>query len=181
MRARSCLLLVFAAACIERPQDLAHKARQIDRTALADVIHARVPVVNRPIRAVFDDTIEFVGYDVAPSQPKVGEQVEVTFWWRALDFVDDDWQVFVHLEDETEANARQTVDHFPAESRYRTHAWQEGEIIADHWSFRAGNAPGRIRILTGLYRGPERMPLSLAGSGKNAGSNRLQAGVIIVR
>lgn len=181
MRLCLCLFVVFTSACIERPQAFGHKARQVDRSTLTDVIQAKAPAPQVRLDAVFDDAIELIGYDVAPTQPKAGERVEVTFWWRALDVVDDDWRVFVHLEDETEANARQTADHYPADGRYRTVAWQEGEVVKDEWSFKAGSTPGRIEVFTGLYQGSQRMTLSQAGRGKNAGTNRLRAGVISVR
>lgn len=181
MRLCLCLVIVFAAACIERPQAFTHEARQVDRSKLADIIHAQAPNPQKRLDAVFDDAIEFIGYDVKPTQPRTGQPVEVTFWWRAVESIDDDWQVFVHLEDETDANPRRTVDHYPAGNRYRTVAWQEGEVVKDQWTFTAGSAPGRIQIFTGLYQGSQRMPLSQAGRGKNAGSDRLRAGVVVVQ
>lgn len=174
------VLAVLVSACIERPQPPGSKARNVDRSELTDVILQRAPTPQVPVGAVFDDAVELVGYDLEPAKPKAGDQVTVTFWWKARDEVYDDWQIFVHLEDATDTNPRRLADHYPADGRYRTAAWRAGDIIKDQWSFRMPRLPGRIQLWTGLFIGNQRMPLTSAGRGRGDGADRVRAGVVVV-
>lgn len=182
MSLRACLVVValLATACIERPQTARGKAAQVDRTKLTDVLYALAPTPQVPVGAVFGDAIELVGYDLDPAKPAAGQPVKVTYWWRAVGTVDDDWQVFVHLEDETDANPRRLADHFPADKRFPTSAWREGDVIKDEWSFTLPKNPGRIQLWTGLYIAQQRLDLSRAGRGRSDSANRVRAGVVVV-
>lgn len=168
-------------ACIERPETPRSRAASVDRSKLGDVLSTTAPVPQVPVGAVFDGALELVGYDVSPREPKGGDTVEVTFWFRAKSDLTDDWQVFVHLDDEGKQAARVHGDHWPAKDRFRTSAWRAGDVVRDTWSFTAPGNVERLQIWTGLYSGETRMPLTQVGRGVSDGQNRVRAGTIVLR
>lgn len=180
LRARLVFVVLLATACIERPQTDRGRSAQVDRTRLSDVLFSTAPTPQVPVGAIFGDAIELVGYDLEPATPAAGQLVQVTYWWRAIGTVDDDWQVFVHLEDETDANPRRLADHFPASKRFPTSAWREGDVIKDQWSFTLPRNPGRIQLWTGLYIAQQRLDLTRPGRGRSDSANRVRAGVVTV-
>lgn len=171
----ACLL-----ACIERPETPRSRAASVDRSKLKDVLQTSAPVPQVPVGAVFDDAIELVGFDVQPAEPKAGEPVEITFWYRVKADITEDWQVFVHVDDEAATAPRINGDHWPAKDRFRTSAWQPGDVVRDTWGFTAPAGVEKLQLWTGLYYGETRMPLTTPGRGLSDGKNRVRAGTVVL-
>ncbi len=108
----------------------------------------------------FDDDIELIGLDI-DGNLLPGELVELTWYWKAHDDIDRDWQIFIHFDSQQEA-FRQNLDHFPLGEEmnniYRTYHWRDGDIIADVQRFRLDeNYPaGDALFYVGLFRGNTR-------------------------
>lgn len=112
----------------------------------------------------YHDSIELIGVDVdgdfAP-----GEEVELTWYWRVIEDVDEDWQIFVHF-DSHEDRYRQNLDHYPLGERmddvYRTYHWEEGQVIADPHEFvvQEDYPVGEAAFYVGLFRGEQRAPIT---------------------
>lgn len=181
LRRAGFLLLLLGCACIERPGTPRSLAARVDRSKLSDVILTAAPAVAHPVGAVFNGEIELIGYDVTPEPAAPGQTVRVTFYWRALDDVNDDWQVFVHLEDELRRAPRRIADHWPAGGRYHTSAWRQGDIVKDAWTFVAPRDEARVAVWTGFYIDNLRLTLSQPGRGIGDGENRLRVGTIELR
>jgi hypothetical protein len=176
------LLGPVLAGCIERPLSSREAAKAVDRARLADVVSAAPPAPAHRVEAVFGDAIELIGYEATPEPARRGAEVSVTFWWRARAEVDEDWQVFVHLDDETRRAGRVIADHFPAQGRYRTPAWRAGDVVKDTWRFTAPEGEAdELSIWTGFYRGDARLPVSQPGRALHDGVNRVRAGTIALQ
>ncbi len=106
-----------------------------------------------PLVATFDDAIGLARPTVAPERGKPGESVAVTLVWFARRRVPEDETVFVHLRDEKNATVAQT-DGPPAAGSFPTSAWQEGDLVWDRHrlTIPSSAAPGRYRLVAGLYR-----------------------------
>ena len=108
----------------------------------------------------FDDDIELIGLDI-DGNLLPGELVELTWYWKAHDDIDRDWQIFIHFDSQQEA-FRQNLDHFPLGEEmnniYRTYHWRDGDIVADVQRFRLDeNYPvGDALFYVGLFRGDTR-------------------------
>ncbi len=178
---RSALVLLLLCACIERPQSPRAQAQLIDRSRLGGVVLARAPAVAHPVGAIFNGEIELVGYDVSPEPARRGAPVLVTFYWRALDEVSDDWKVFVHLENAASGMSRIIADHWPAQGRYHTNWWRKGDVVKDEWTFFAPVAVDQVEVWTGFYIGDLRLALSNPGRGSTDGQNRVRVGTIQLR
>jgi hypothetical protein len=68
--------------------------------------------------------------------------------WRAEARPRRDYTVFLHLLDEAGRLVGQD-DRPPADGRYPTSIWEDGERIVDEHPLRA--PPGRYRVLVGMY------------------------------
>lgn len=53
-----------------------------------------------PSEGNFSDQIRLMGYEVEPRFPRPGDRVTVTLEWAALDQINENWSVFVHLNDQ---------------------------------------------------------------------------------
>jgi hypothetical protein len=97
------------------------------------------------------DKISLIGYDVAPSvQP--GQDLEVTITWQALQEMDRNYKVFVHLYDGHGGILGQQ-DRLPGLGARPTTTWKSGEVLVDRYSIPIPqDAPaGRLPLAVGLY------------------------------
>jgi 4-amino-4-deoxy-L-arabinose transferase-like glycosyltransferase len=111
-----------------------------------------VEVPNR-VHYSLGDIVALVGYAVEPTTPAPGKALQVTLYWEATAAPREDYTVFVHLLDESEA-LRGQGDGPPMHDDYPTSLWEPGEIIADqHIVAVHADAPaGRYRLAVGFYR-----------------------------
>lgn len=117
------------------------------------------PDVDYPVGANYDDKLELIGFDVS-TPLSAGESATFTWYWKALEDIDDNWKVFVHF-DSSEESYRQNLDHHPMEGLYRTGRWKEGQIIEDvqEVDINSEYPEGQAVPYIGFFRGDERMSI----------------------
>jgi hypothetical protein len=183
---RIALLLsaALACACIQRPASPREKRETYDRSGMSDVIFTSAPNFGRRVGAVFGESVELMGVDVTPMPAHPGDSVQVSFYYRIVEEPDEDWKIFVHIDDHGGHGDRINGDHWPAGERYRTNLWRHGEIVKDTWSFKI---PGYYQgdsydLWTGFYQPgkDDRWPLSNKTAVQNDGQNRVLAGSVPV-
>ena len=93
-----------------------------------------------------------LGFDLDALAFQPGEVVHLTLYWKALEDMDIDYTVFVHLLDR-HANRYGQGDALPMQGSFPTKQWQPGEIIRDeHLIPIAPDAPpGEYVLQVGLY------------------------------
>ncbi len=112
-----------------------------------------------PIGANYADKIELIGFDV--SKPLVaGKPATFTWYWKALQDIDDNWKVFVHFDSSKKAY-RQNLGHHPVGGLYQTSRWEKGQIIEDVQKVTInGNYPaGQAVPYIGFYKGKQRLAI----------------------
>jgi hypothetical protein len=97
----------------------------------------------------------FLGYDLygpAESNVESGDTLLVTTYWQCLKEMDEDYSVYVRLEDEAGHLWGQTDD-WPAKGFLPTSQWKEGMILKDEYSIEilAGTPPGDYGLEVGIY------------------------------
>lgn len=165
-------------ACLPEVQSVKERREGFDRDALrGDLILDELPSDAKPIGAVFGGRVELVGYRMEPEKPTNGGWVDITYYWKALTPMAEEFQIFIHGDSVGDKQSRVHGDHFPAEGRYPTDVWQVGEIVAD--PFRIFIPPGyggkHLGIFTGMYKDDYRMPLTNAGVRPKTSDNRSRA------
>ena len=167
--------LVAGAGCLPNPQSVKERREQFPRDRLmGDLILTTAPPGMKRVGAVFGKSIELLGYEVEPEHPGAGQLVDVTFYWGVVGPVEEEYQVFVH-GDALEGQApRIHGDHYPAQGKYPSDVWQQGEVVVDEFSIRIplGYGAKRLGLYTGLYKESYRVPLTDHGSRPGASDNR---------
>ncbi|MCP4426491.1 MAG: hypothetical protein GY803_18515 [Chloroflexi bacterium] len=100
--------------------------------------------------AFIDSQINLLGYTL--SEPQAGKALSVALFWQALQTLDENHVVFVHILDSAGRLAA-NHDAVPMNGRYPTVAWQTNGIIPDeHNILLPANLPaGQYQIKVGLY------------------------------
>ncbi|MCI0577283.1 MAG: hypothetical protein L0331_13925 [Chloroflexi bacterium] len=125
-----------------------------------------------PVGATFGDQITLDGYELS-GEWTPGSTVGVALYWGALRPPDGDYQVFVHLLNEA-GELVANHDGKPVDSRFKTVAWQPGDVIRDeHLLTLPADLPaGGYRLVVGLYLPETAERLAVQDSQGNAPSER---------
>ena len=113
----------------------------------ASQVRVRSPVV-------FDDQVELLGYDLeGKGRTARGRAFLVTYYWKALREIANDYQVFVHITEGVGSKWVMGWDHAPARGRYPTSFWAPGSVIRDRGLyFLPGDLRGGLYLMrVGLY------------------------------
>lgn len=167
----ACLLFV---GCQARPLDVIEERGEFPRDVLRKdrVLLDKLPDDAEKFSVVFEDVIEMIGGRVLPKNPKPGDEIEVTAYYRVLKPLPESWKLFVHLDGVGIAN-RMHGDHCPCDGRYPTSYWQPSEIVADTTFIATHGQPRADYVIwTGFYIDKRRMRVSRADSGRKDKDNR---------
>jgi hypothetical protein len=140
------------------------------------------PSALHPLQANFADQIELVGYafDEGPLRPT--DVLHVTLSWRALELMQIDYTVFVHLIDEDERVSAQH-DAQPVGGSRPTSSWQRQEEISDNHGLAlpTGIPPGEYRLALGLYDAATGQRLSVSTDQQAAPGDRVLLGPVVIK
>ncbi|HEY8923868.1 MAG TPA: sulfatase-like hydrolase/transferase [Polyangia bacterium] len=123
---------------------------------------AAAPRPQVPLGARFGEVVSVVGYSSSAPVARPGSEVEVTLLFESLKPVTGGWRFFFHLMGP--AGLFRNLDHVPVDGAFAVDAWRKGQRILDRIkiAFPPGTPPGDYRLIAGLYRGSERLPVSPA-------------------
>ncbi|MCW5853845.1 MAG: glycosyltransferase family 39 protein [Anaerolineae bacterium] len=113
------------------------------------------PSHGRPL--TWEGQIGLLGYDLAASAYRPGQTVQVTLYYRALQAMETDYTVFVHLlggpNPATGGPLWAQDDSEPCRRFYTTSTWQVGEMVRDSYSVTIPDTapPGEYRLTLGFY------------------------------
>ncbi len=118
------------------------------------------PDPDYPVGANFANKIELIGFDVTKPL-EAGKKAKFTWYWKALDDIEDNWKVFVHFDSSKEAY-RQNLDHHPLDGLYQTGRWKKGQIIEDvqHVTINKDYPAGQAVAYIGFYKGNQRLAIN---------------------
>jgi len=124
------------------------------------------------------DKVRLLGYNLE-SGFHPGDRIHLTLFWQALQTMDRDYTVFVHLTDQ-QGRLWGQKDNPPVDGFYPTTVWEMGEIVRDQYDLgiSANAPPGPYQIEVGMYLMEigERLPV-LAEDGSVRGDRVLLTGV----
>ncbi len=121
--------------------------------------------------------VEIAGAQVQPGRIVPGEPARITLFFKVLQPIEEDYTVFVHVEDPDGRMERLNLDHKPANGLYPTSQWKAGETVKDEFSlYVPPRAAARsVNIWLGLWepRTDTRMPLTNPDVVRNDGRHRI--------
>ena len=141
---------------------------------------ANAPPLQLKSGANMGDKIEITGMVVTPGSVLPGEAVRISGFYKVLDDIAIDYNVFVHVEDVDGKVDRINADHPPAGGQYPTSKWKKGETVRD--DFQVYVPPGMnvrgLNILMGFWdpKTDIRLPLKNVDAIRNDGQNRVMIG-----
>ncbi|HEX8821645.1 MAG TPA: hypothetical protein VF794_17100 [Archangium sp.] len=114
---------------------------------------AQVPTLQVRNGANFEDKVELVGATVQPGRIAPGELARVTAYFKVLKPLEEDYMVFVHIEDAEGRMERLNADHKPAGGLYPTTQWKVGETVKDEFNIGLpAGAPARaLNLWVGFW------------------------------
>lgn len=133
-----------------------------DAVELAAVAVQRPTPLAAPLPAAADfGPLRLVRASTPATVVSPGDVIPLSLLWQAApDFAGEPLVVVVQLLDDN-GQVVASLEEQPLASRYPTSAWQSGELVRDrHWlDVPIGTAPGRYRLIVGLYRAEDRQRL----------------------
>jgi hypothetical protein len=172
------LAVLALLSCLPNPQSVKENREKFDRSAVRQYITDKPPAIKYPNKGEFDHKIRLLGYNLEPEVLRPGDAFTITYYFEALEEIDEHWQLFVHIDGSTRIHG----DHHPVRGMYPTEVWRKGEIIADvqKMDVPANFASTSAAIYIGFYMDERRMPISNLQEARNDGQNRLEAGQLRV-
>jgi hypothetical protein len=121
----------------------------------------QLPAITHPLEANFENQIKLLGYDLPSRRVQPGEGLPLTLYWQGLQWLDEDFVIFVRLLD-NQGVAWGGYDRL-AQENYSTLLWAPGEIITDGFAAPVDLAApaGVYRLSLGWYRAVEGVAQSL--------------------
>ncbi len=162
---------VLLSACIVEAPGGATEAERRQATV------QQVPPLALKNGANLGGKVEIAGATVQPGRVVPGEPARVTIFFKVLQPLEDDYTIFVHVEDTEGKLERMNLDHKPASGLLPTTQWKPGETVKDEFSvYLPAGVPVRgVNIWMGLWdpRTDARLPLKNPEAVRNDGQNRI--------
>lgn len=168
-------LVVSNTGCVEQTEE---KPTEDDLKTVRQNLLPSPPSPKLVVNADLDGKVVYLGMDPEHETVEPGKDFKLVHYWKVISPPGDGWRIFTHLFG-TNKQGFINVDHGPIRGKYPVSQWKAGDIIRDEHTVRL---PGnwrfdKMEIYTGLWRGPDRMPVK---SGPKDSENRILAASIPV-
>lgn len=172
----------IGAIALPRPTGVIAEQAAFDRTSVADAVSTTPKTPAAPVDVTLGKVIQLRGFDGPPQALSRGARWSGALHFAALAVVDNDWQVFVHVDAADGTAFRMNADHWPVGGRYRTGLWRPGEHVVDRFqeTVPVGAPAGVYDVWVGLYRGETRLPVTGGDRSVVDADNRVRVGRIVV-
>jgi hypothetical protein len=137
----------------------------------------QVPTLSVRNGANFEDKVELVGATVQPGRIAPGESARISVFFKVLKPLEEDYMIFVHVEDPDGRMERLNIDHKPAGGIYPTTQWKAGETVKDEFllPLPMGVSPRTLNVWMGFWepKSDGRLQLKNPESVRNDGRSRI--------
>jgi hypothetical protein len=134
---------------------------------LGSLVEVKGPAITGPpqqaIGTTLNASLTLVGYDLDPSEPVPGEELQLSLYWHVERTLPQDYHTYLHLLDE-HGQAIAQSDHRPGQEYYPSSLWQPGETLLDVHvlSIPGETEAGVVALVAGAYEYPSLAPLGSA-------------------
>ncbi len=118
------------------------------------------------VQADFEDKLQLIGLDPLPTVAAPGDRVTVVAYWRVLQDLDEDYSVFLHLDDPLDGTTLVTVDQRHPDDT-PTSDWATGQYVRNVLKLDVPPTlfPIRYPLRAGFYDPDTGQQLDVAGTG----------------
>jgi 4-amino-4-deoxy-L-arabinose transferase-like glycosyltransferase len=129
-----------------------------------------IEAISHRLNVDYGGKIRLLGSDVQPAVTKPGDKVVVTLYWQALQAMDEDYIIYVHLFGQKGQKIGQRDTH-PGLGRFPTSLWRPGDVFADPIEvpiYPDSAMPVVATVEAGLYsRKPQKRLLAFDDQGRS--------------
>ena len=141
------------------------------------ILEAAPAEMQHKIDVNFENRIHMIGYRIDPEMAKPGTEVKITYWWQAVDTVEDGWQLFTHLHDDVSDKSDNLDWNGPLRENKNNKQvlgpdrWEKGKIYVDEQTYKMPDwiKGPELTVMVGVWKGDARLRIV---SGPNDGDNR---------
>lgn len=132
----------------------------------APLTESQLPVDLQPVYAQLAPSVELIGYTLDPHKRyHLGEALTVTLYWRALDKIDADYNLFLHVLARDRLLVG-NIDSWPGGGLRPTSFWQSGEIYPDEYHIQLIAAdetlsPSTLRLDIAMWQNDSSQPFPI--------------------
>jgi hypothetical protein len=139
--------------------------------------------VQYPYRINLGDDVLFLGYDVSSENVVPGDTLSVTLYWEAQHRLQEDYSVFVHLDDLRANYISWSLSEELSPADIPTSIWTPGFYVSDphKLSISVETPPGLYVLRAGLYHRDSGERLPVLDEKANMVSDSLELGKVRVR
>ena len=137
--------------------------------------------IEHPMKAHLDNKVKLLGYNIESSFHP-GHGIHLDLFWQALQLMEEDYTVFIHLID-GEGNIWGQKDNPPWDGFYPTTLWTQGEIVRDQYDLMVSHdaPPGKYWLAVGMYLAEIGERLEVRGEGPLPENRILLAPPVMIR
>jgi len=108
--------------------------------------------IRNPLEVMLGEQVALLGYTLQSDVVRVGDVLQVTLFWQALNPVQERYSVFIHLLD-AENHIIGQRDSEPGGGARLTSTWKPGETVTDNYGIliRPGTPSGKYVLELGMY------------------------------
>ncbi len=126
--------------------------------------------IPQPLTVDFGDRMRLRGYQLEAGLLQPGTSLDLVLYWEALASMEQDWSVFVHLNDPVLDTPVAQRDMFPGQGLLATRLLKPGQCLANRYHLTVpvtAVAPAELALTVGLYDfvSGARLPITRIGPG----------------
>ena len=107
----------------------------------------QTPKIQNPQNINYNNTFEFLGYDLNKTKIEQKEKFKINYYWTCLNKTDQNYMIFVHFRNDSGKSGFQN-DHMPS---IPTSQWKEGQIFKETQTVISNDAIGEYSLNIGFY------------------------------
>lgn len=148
-----------------------------DKEKLKPFVLDAVPANATKVDINFENKLHIVGVKVEPEAAKPGQEVKLTYYWRADDRLDEGWKLFTHIHDDV-TDKSDNLDNAGPLRELRgdkqvmgPDKWEKGKIYADEQTYKIPDwvKSPELTFMVGVWKQSARLRII---QGANDGDNR---------
>jgi hypothetical protein len=174
------VLGALAGGCVGGSKGVSAEDKEKLKAYVLDAPPADLP---HKIDVNFENKAHLIGYKFDPETAKAGQEVKLTYYWRADDSIEDGWLLFTHTKDDGSGKMGNLDYVGPLRAERNGHQvlgpdhWEKGKVYVDEQTYKVPDdvQGATVTVFVGIWKGDARLRIV---NGPNDGDNSAIVGKI---